>query len=89
MNTTKLLAKKVSYLFTNNFTSFIKILKTLFRAYCSVISLIFFSLCLLLFQMLKIEVKNAVLKLETLENTVVNGNKNKNTDIKQVKNVVL
>ena len=39
--------------------------------------------------MLKIEVKNAVLKLETLENTVVNGNKNKNTDIKQVKNVVL
>ena len=33
--------------------------------------------------------KNTVLKQEMLENTVVSGNKNKNTDIKQVKNVVL
>ena len=33
--------------------------------------------------------KNTVLKPETLENTVVSGNKKKNTDIKQVKNSVL
>ena len=33
--------------------------------------------------------KNTVLKQETLENTVVSVNKNKNTDIKQVKNAVL
>ena len=33
--------------------------------------------------------KNTILKQETLENTVVSVNKNKNTDIKQVKNAVL
>ena len=33
--------------------------------------------------------KNTVLKAETLENNVVSGNKNKNTDIKQVKNAAL
>ena len=39
--------------------------------------------------MRNLKVKDAVLKLETLKNTIVNSNKNKNTDIKQVKNAVL
>ena len=39
--------------------------------------------------MQNLEVKDAVLKPEMLENTIVNGNKNKNTDIEQVKNAVL
>ena len=33
--------------------------------------------------------KRCSLKLEMLKNTIVNGNKNKNTDIKQVKNALL
>ena len=39
--------------------------------------------------MRNLKVKDAVLKLETLKNTIVNSNKNQNTDIKQVKNAVL
>ena len=39
--------------------------------------------------MQNLEVKGAVLKPKMLENTIVNGNKNKNTDREHVKNAVL